>query len=171
MNISRDVFLFLSHVIQKYGRIDLPAQGSSMFPFIRHGDICRFIPCKESELRIGDIVLYHAVSGKLVAHRLHHIHTLPGKSPQYSCKGDANLGVDQPFPYDRIIGKLLHVRKHKRDILITRSLMTSDVRMTRLSAAAWTHLVLKLPALSRLLRLYLDNREFRKKARKSKGAV
>lgn len=158
MYVNRDVFLFLSHVVRKNGWIDLPAQGSSMFPFIRHGDLCRFVPCEEAQLRAGDIVLYHSVSGQLVAHRLHLIRTDRKAPALFVCKGDTNLGPDQPIRYDQIIGKLQFVQKAK-SARHTYWPASKDLYMTDAAALAWALLMLKIPAASRLLNLYLSRKK------------
>ena len=70
MYLSRDVADVLAAALRESGRLELAADGRSMYPLIRPGDACRFAPCDASELRKGDVALYYAETGRLVAHRL-----------------------------------------------------------------------------------------------------
>ena len=46
------------------------AQGSSMLPFIRSGQVIQVAPVEVADLRLGDVILYRLPGGALVAHRL-----------------------------------------------------------------------------------------------------
>ncbi|MBO4125954.1 S24/S26 family peptidase [Streptococcus suis] len=49
----------------------LPAQGDSMYPALRNGDLVTLRPIPQiSDLQIGDIVLYRREDGVLVLHRI-----------------------------------------------------------------------------------------------------
>ncbi|WKB35476.1 hypothetical protein QS257_18385 [Terrilactibacillus sp. S3-3] len=59
----------IQRTVEKNGRIELPAHGQSMYPFIRKDDLCTFAACPASSLKQGDIALYIAKNGRLIAHR------------------------------------------------------------------------------------------------------
>lgn len=118
-----------------------------MFPLIREGDICRFQYCDSSQLSKGDIVLFHSSSGILVAHRLKQIQIVNNLT-FYIFKGDSNLGMDKPISQERILGKLVWIQKGR-----------SMLHMTSVTAYVWNKMILSLPILSQLLRMYLNRRE------------
>ncbi|MEH6949717.1 hypothetical protein V7068_22280 [Bacillus sp. JJ634] len=136
----------LKAVLKKNGHIDIPAQGTSMFPFIQEGNLCRFIVCEPQELKKGEVVLFHLETGQLTAHRYYGSKMMNNKS-FFVFKGDTNLGFDQPVCEERIIGKLLYVQKEKS------LLNVSDFR-----AFFWGKLILLFPMLSSILRQYLNRK-------------
>lgn len=131
-------------VIWQDGYIELPAQGNSMFPLIHKGDICRFIPFSPTQLKKGDIVLFHKQNGQLIAHRFYEIVSTNGLD-HFIFKGDTNLGFDQPVLWDQIIGKMKSIQKQNSKLSI-------EERYVFL----WTKLILTFPILSGLLRKYLN---------------
>lgn len=137
----------IKKVIGSSGTIDLPAEGESMFPFIKNGDICTFTITDPSQLKKGDVALFHsAATGKLVAHRFVHS-TVIDEEQYYVFKGDTNLGFDKPVQKTQIIGKLVLVQKNKLKINVGNS-----------CAVLYGKLLLALPVLSGLLRNYLNRR-------------
>ncbi|MCA0756742.1 hypothetical protein KP806_16925 [Paenibacillus sp. N4] len=140
------LFLSLKQIIHKNGRIELPAQGSSMFPFIRNGNLCSFRPVGESRVSVGDILLFRSASSRLVAHRLHSVVYRDGES-LYICKGDANLGYDEPIRAEQMLGVLHSIRKGNKHILMSDPL-----------TAFWTKAIVALPALSSGLNRYMSGK-------------
>jgi signal peptidase len=147
MQVSRDTTKLISIAIQKHGKIDLAAHGNSMFPFIREGDICRFVSCERALLKKGDIVLFRTLSGSLVAHRLQQI-KLINNNFYYYFKGDTNLSLDEPISQEQLIGKLTWTRKG-----------TTVYRAEGLVASVWGRAILAFPMLSLLMRMYLNRKE------------
>jgi signal peptidase len=145
----------LSGVIRRVGTLDLQASGDSMFPLIRSGDMCRFVGCEPDCIRVGDVVLYCAESGKLVAHRVHRVLPAGGGMDAYSrsrrtlllCKGDANAGFDRAVEPGQCVGKLLWIRRGSSRMIL---------RADRGAAVWWGKLVLAFPLVSRLLRRWLE---------------
>lgn len=130
-------------LIAEYGEMDMPSSGTSMFPLIREGNICRFAVWKGELPKKGDILLAEAPSGGLVGHRLIRV-VWYGGDWQLICKGDSNVNSDPPLAKAQIIGKLVHVRKGQRVLLVHRGL-----------ARVWGLLFCAFPGLSRVIRLYL----------------
>jgi signal peptidase I len=147
MLIDSLTFTLLKNKVQSDGYIDLPAYGNSMFPFIRKGNLCRFTLLDSPKLIKGDVVLFHSVSGQLVAHRLSNTKELDGKQV-FILKGDTNLGFDQPVKEHQIIGVLAYVQKGDRRI-----------HTKGLSASFWGWLILSIPILSEWLRIYINKKE------------
>lgn len=157
MQINKEIADFLFHAIKKNGWIELPAQGSSMFPFIQQGDICRFIPCEASTLKKGDIILYHSFTGQLIAHRFCKAVWMLDER-HYIFKGDTNLSSDEPVSQAQMIGKLVSVQKSKKTI-----------RMTDSTARVWSRMIFAFPNLSRLIMMYV-NKKRRRKSQSFSGA-
>jgi signal peptidase len=151
--IEEALFLLMKQTIDTNGSIAISAQGSSMFPLIREGNICRFLPVVENSFSKGDIILFRSDSGQLIAHRyLSVIHLVD--ECLYVCKGDTNVGYDKPIRIEQMLGVLYSIRKGRKDILV------SD-----LSVSFWTKAIVTLPLLSRWLNRYIS----RKNAKSIRG--
>lgn len=135
----------VSKLLERNGELLMPSAGTSMFPLIKEGDICRFVVLQDEILRKGDILLV-ASEGKLIGHRLIRIDG-QGEERRFVCKGDSNLQPDQPALRGQVLGTLAAIRKGRSSIEANRGL-------TRLWGAA----LLAIPGLSRGIRLYLRMR-------------
>lgn len=129
-------------VLRKRGWIDLPSHGTSMYPLIKEGDICRFSSCNPSELKKMDIILFSTPSKGFVAHRLIRIN-----NTRYICKGDGNLGFDPPLDQSHILGKLLSIKRGNKNIYLD-----------NFSLKIWGQLIQAVPFISPLIRLYLKHK-------------
>jgi signal peptidase I len=146
MLIDDQTFQLLNKTIKRDGWLDLPAFGNSMYPFIKQGNLCRFISCDSSIIKKGDIILFYSPSGYIVAHRLISIKKIQSKL-LFQLKGDTNLGCDPLIEEEQIIGKLVHVQKQNIQL-------NSDYFISRL----WGGIILSYPALSGILRKYLNRK-------------
>jgi signal peptidase len=146
MLIDDSTFILLKQSIKNNKWLELPAFGNSMFPFIQQGDHCRFVPLDCSSLTKGDILLYRSQEGQLIAHRFVEIQWKDGQR-MFLLKGDTNLGFDQPIAEDRILGKLVTVRKKR-----------VTIAPDHFIAAAWGKMILSFPIISEILRKYLNSR-------------
>ena len=147
MQVNMAEAMVLTKVLKKFGIIDLPAKGTSMYPFIIEGDICSFTVCKPTELKKGDICLFILGNGKLVAHRYYKIK----QSNKKQCllfKGDTNLSYDEPILGEQVLGRLTRIKRGNK---------IKDI--TSLYATVWKRLILSIPFISYSLRLYLNKKE------------
>ncbi|MBM7651840.1 signal peptidase I [Neobacillus cucumis] len=146
MQIDIHTFTLLKKAINKDGWLELPSSGNSMYPLIQKGNICRFVPCKTSLFKKGDVLLYYSQTGELVAHRF--VKKVKMKDQTVLVlKGDTNLGYDQPIEENWILGKLVNVQKKHLTI-------TTNHVLSRL----WGTLILSNPFLSGILRNYLNRK-------------
>ena len=100
----------IKFLIEKRGWIDIPASGKSMYPLIKEGDICRFVPIDSKEkLTRNDIILFLADQGQLIGHRFSHQYI--DKKVYYIFKGDTNMLPDSPVEESQLIGKLTSIKK------------------------------------------------------------
>ncbi|NYE03876.1 signal peptidase [Bacillus niacini] len=143
MIFDKSIIDLFKNIVRKDGFIELPSVGYSMFPFIRKGDICRFVPCDPQTLKKGDVVLFHSESGQLIAHRFSHSNILENRR-YYFFKGDTNLGFDQPVMDYHIIGKLTSIQRLNKGFSIENPFFKR-----------WGKLMLVMPLISGILRRYL----------------
>ncbi|TLS35562.1 signal peptidase I [Pseudalkalibacillus caeni] len=146
MQNNSDSVALITKVLKKYDEIDLPAEGTSMFPLIKKGDICTFRRCDPSEFQRGDIILFLTSEGRLVAHRLMHKKLTIDKC-YFLFKGDTNLGFDEPIFEENIIGKLALVKRNQ-----------IKFSSANLVVHAWSRLIIWFPIISYWLRLYLNRK-------------
>lgn len=146
MLVNKETFSVLKHLVQETGRIELPAEGNSMFPFIQEGDTCQFVQCNPSQLKKGDVVLFYSSSGQLIGHRL--IRSELRNSKRYFLfKGDTNLRMDEPVTECDLVGKLAYVRKKKLVL-----------KAERLPSLMWCWILITFPWISGLFRSYLNKK-------------
>ncbi|MBP3038607.1 S24/S26 family peptidase [Bacillaceae bacterium Marseille-Q3522] len=143
MLFHEKTILFLKEAIAKDGKIKLPADGVSMYPYIKVGDICHFVYCHAYELTKSDVVLFYTKQGRLIAHRFYGRKTISGKR-YLIFKGDTNLAYDPLVREDQVIGKLVLVDRH--------GLLRPH---TNKWVQHWGKAMIKYPFLSGWLRYYL----------------
>lgn len=153
--IDDDLFLLMKRLIQTKGCIEISAKGSSMFPLIREGDICRFRPVEKKSFSKGDIILFHSDSGHLIAHRLLSVIHREDEC-LYACKGDANAAYDKLIRIEQMLGTLYSIRRGGKDI-----------HMSDLSVSFWTKAIVSWPFLSKGLNRYISS----KKAQSIRGTA
>jgi signal peptidase len=147
MQFNKEESRLVGRLLKKYRLIDLPAKGTSMLPLIKEGDICTFRTCDPSKLNKGDIVLFFSSENKLVAHRYCHSKRVDNVQ-LFLFKGDTNLKQDLPVTTEQIVGKLISIKRKKRNI-----------SATHISFELWSKAILSFPFISYWLRLLLDKKE------------
>lgn len=147
MQFPKESIQLLIRVMSRRGWIELPARGTSMYPFIKKGDVCRFIVTNTDNIKKGDILLFRTLGGNLVAHRYCRMVTR-NQQLYYLCKGDTNLKHDEAIGLDQMIGKLTWIERNRRII-----------HTTDRFANIWGRIVLKFPMIALLLRFYLNRKE------------
>lgn len=148
MLANQETLKLIQDVLRKKGYIDIPSYGHSMEPYIKKGDLCRFVPFKPPSIKKGDVVLYIAATGQLIGHRVKEI-VYKNKVKVYRLKGDTNLGFDEEVGAEQFIGQLLLIQRGEK------ILEPSDF-----SLRCWTQMVLTFPHLS----VILNKRVMKKRA-------
>lgn len=141
----------LKHMLENRGYVKIPSHGTSMFPLIRTGNICRFEPVLAEEIEIGDILLFALDSGLLVGHRFIRREVRNGRT-YYICRGDSRITEDPPLREEQILGKMVSIQKAHL------TLWTNGRWQT-----AWGACIVHMPFLSAAINTYL------RLARKAKG--
>ncbi|KKI92978.1 hypothetical protein WQ54_05560 [Bacillus sp. SA1-12] len=144
MQFSKDTVDLLINTIRKYGWMDLPSSGMSMYPFIQKGNICRFEAFNENTVKKGDVLLYHSASGQLIAHRFLRIKQINNQS-HYVLKGDTNLCSDEPVKQEQIIGKLVTINR-----------LNKKIHIDDYTAILWSNLIISFPFMSKVLSSHLS---------------
>jgi signal peptidase I len=139
MLANQETLKLIQDVLRKKGYIDIPSYGHSMEPYIKKGDLCRFVPFNPPSIKKGDVVLYIAETGQLIGHRVNEIF-YKNKVKMYRLKGDTNLGFDEEVGVEQFIGQLLLIQRGEK------VLEPSDF-----SLKCWTKMVLTFPRLSIIL--------------------
>jgi signal peptidase I len=124
----------------------MAAEGISMFPWIRHGDIVTIRPTRASEIMVGDVVVRRA-GQKLVAHRLI-ARKWSGGLPVLVVKGDFVSTPDRLMLPCQLLGRVVSIERRSRIIRLD----TPQRRFFNWSLAVlstWFHLDRMVAALQR----------------------
>src|SRR5437899_11593258 len=81
------------------------ADGWSMHPTIRYGEIISVEPLGDSAIRSGEILLYRRARGT-IAHRLVRVTSRVQERPQLVLRGDAADCADPPIEIEQVLGRV-----------------------------------------------------------------
>lgn len=135
----------IRHKLASSGSVEIPSVGYSMYPTIRSGDLCTFVPIQQKRLKPGEILLFADLEGRLIGHRLLRME-LSGEETRVICKGDTNLYPDDPVTIEQVIGVLVTIIRKKPSGKI------KTIPAGSLKAVLWGIAVRRLRGLSYLLR-------------------
>jgi GNAT superfamily N-acetyltransferase len=99
----------ISDLLLRHGTFRFRVAGWSMYPALRKGDRMTVEPVRPSQLRIGDLIVFH-LRGRLICHRLV---ALEGAEPELRIitKGDATSGCDEPLQPEQVLGRVVAVTR------------------------------------------------------------
>lgn len=87
------------------------ANGYSMTPTIRHGDIIVIAPLNHLPPRTGEIVAFrHPHNQRLAVHRF-----IDTRASLAVCRGDNRDQEDPPVPWDEILGAVVAIQRKGKD--------------------------------------------------------
>ncbi len=99
-------------VLQKGGLFRFQAKGSSMWPFIKGGDVLTLSRFLKAPPGLGDVVAFcHPERKNLIVHRI--IGVNPGG---YMIMGDNTSEMDVPVLKKDIIGRVMRIERNKKKI-------------------------------------------------------
>jgi len=149
--VNLDTKLFLEsarEILNQGAHIRFRAQGFSMTPFIKDGDVIQVKPAKASHMSVGDIAFYSGSDGFAVAHRV------IGKEKE----GQRIILVTRPDmpsdpPFDRVkeeglLGKVIIVERRGKRKRVDRGLL----RILGLCCVKWPTLLPKVYQIRMLIR-------------------
>jgi signal peptidase I len=106
-------------ILQAGHAVRFQAGGGSMQPGIRDGDILEVAPVRVGQIRRGDVLLFEADGGRVLAHRVLKTGRLQGEVVVL-LKGDACPNPDGWFQADHILGRATAVQHGGQRIDLTR---------------------------------------------------
>ena len=107
LSCNKEDFSYLAETILKQGNcIRFRAEGRSMSPSIRNGDIIEVGPDID-DITPGDIILYRSKENTPVVHRVIKINESIG----ILTKGDSSLSFDNPITHEHVLGRVIEVKK------------------------------------------------------------
>lgn len=98
-------------------QVRLKANGDSMRPCIRDGDIITLGPAKAARLKRGHVIAFENAAGTLTIHRLAAIRA-EAAGLVFVTHGDANGKSDPPFGANRVAGRVLEVRRNNHRVRV-----------------------------------------------------
>jgi signal peptidase len=90
------------------------ASGTSMFPFLRKGDILTIDPAPMETIKRGDVVVFESEE-KWIAHRVIHIHSKEG-AIQIRTRGDARISSDTAINKANYVGIVSSMERDSKKI-------------------------------------------------------
>jgi signal peptidase I len=111
--LRRDSQQFLETAEELLGRghlLRFRADGWSMHPTIRYGEVIIVEPLGDSPIRRGDILLYRR-PGAAIAHRLIRVTSPVHERAQLVLRGDAADCADPPIEIERVLGRVIAVER------------------------------------------------------------
>jgi signal peptidase I len=139
-SIGRKVKKIYLQFLSEGKEIELSTVGSSMYPFIKGGDVIKVAPVKEADLRIGDIIVVDIEGGIgeawFCSHRLVKMIQKDGAG-LYMTKGDGNAQLfDTPVRFSRIKGQVIETKRNGRRMSFQSGIMARmNARIARFSAS------------------------------------
>jgi len=105
----------VTEVFSDQGALLFKARGSSMYPFIRDGDILTIQPVDTMDLKKGDIALYRTAEDKLVTHRIVGKY-LWNSQVVLKARGDSVLGPIEHIHTEQVMGLVVGTQRRQRII-------------------------------------------------------
>jgi ATP-binding cassette subfamily B protein len=121
-NIQNELYEMTDALLDSQQQVKLRVGGTSMFPFLKHGDIITISKCSISELRIGDVVVFKT-DGKWIAHRLLKI-ILKNNKTFLLTKGDTCRFKDPLFAEEQYAGKVISFERKLKEKKTDASLLS-----------------------------------------------
>jgi signal peptidase I len=116
LNNDQADFLKLSQRLLNRGALlRFQAQGRSMYPFIKHGDIIVIEPRNGSYVSMGDVIFYRRSDGSTTAHRLVKINDRKDNMVLLT-KGDALKYTDAPITPAQVMGQVIMIEGRGRKL-------------------------------------------------------
>jgi hypothetical protein len=137
LSLDRKHFEALSaQILRRGGALRFRAQGSSMRPFVRDGDLVEVRSIDQRRLRRGDVVLYVDDDGRPFVHRVIEVERKDGRSIA-STRGDAMRVNDGPIDAVQILGRVSAAKRGRQRLVLDRGLLRTLGRLwTELSPVA-----------------------------------
>lgn len=118
-----------NEVLERGGLFCFKAHGSSMYPFIRDGDILTVQPIEIETLTIGDVAFYRSAWDRVIVHRI-----VEKKITNGQCvlimRGDSGLNTNEHVPVDQVLGRVMSIQRGQKIIQL-------DDKFWKLTSRLW----------------------------------
>jgi hypothetical protein len=98
----------LDGILRRGHRVRFRADGWSMHPAIRSGEIITVAPLGRAPVHVGDVLLYRNGRG-VIAHRLAGVRRSSGRIVELVLRGDAADSCDAPIAPEQVLGRVVTV--------------------------------------------------------------
>lgn len=98
-----------SELLQSGYSIEFQANGNSMYPAIKNGEMITVQPVELSDIKAGDVILYRN-QARVIAHRVVRVEP----DSQLILRGDASQTLDAPIVPHQILGKVISTRRTRK---------------------------------------------------------
>ncbi len=115
--------LELSDLLLTSGHVRLRIASLSMAPTLRPGDEIAVQPVSSGDIRVGDLILYEH-NGQLICHRLVEV---SGQPARWLTRGDAAGCAGERISPDRVLGKVVGIRKRTLRVGLKETLQSAFV--------------------------------------------
>ncbi len=92
-------------------RLRVRVTGASMRPTLEDGDIVTLARAPATELKRGDLILFHNHERRLALHRILRKYPNADGGRRWQTRGDAQLTLDQPVAMESILGRVVRIEK------------------------------------------------------------
>ena len=117
---ARELMPLIRAALMRHQRVRLTATGSSMFPFIRGGDVVELEPLRLKPV-VGDLVLAQcAAAPEGERYVLHRVVRVLGEA--FFLRGDAQKDCEGPFTRGDLLGRATLVYRQGRVLRLDRGL-------------------------------------------------
>jgi signal peptidase len=116
-----------SKVLGQGGHFCFKANGQSMYPFIRNGDVLVIKPVHISELKRGDVILFRPARNRCIVHRI------VGKKDREDrlrllVRGDSSLRSDGWISSSQVLGRVESLKRSEKIIGLNYGIMSCLAR-------------------------------------------
>ncbi len=86
-------------------------EGISMEPLLQTGDVVFVVKTSPSQIKVGDVIVYHRYGGGFIIHRVIEIRRISPTTTGlvFITKGDNNPYPDPPVPASQVVGKVVSI--------------------------------------------------------------
>lgn len=146
---SEILFSAIKNELSNNRRASFIVTGMSMWPFLCHGrDSVTVEAADAKKLKIGDIVLFEAIKGKYILHRITKLY-----DDSFETTGDGNFFRDGKFPFEAVVGKAVKISRNGKAI-------DCDSLLMKVFAKIWTAL---FPVRKQIFKFWFKIRKYVRK--------
>ena len=144
-----DLIELSESILSRHGCFRFEARGSSMYPFIRSGDVLTVQPTHAAALNVGDVAFYRAAGDRAVAHRVLR-KSVQDNHIVLTMRGDAASGPGERILARDVLGQVVSIQRGRKVIRV-------DQGFRRLVALLWANsqplggLLFRLPEMVRCI--------------------